>query len=110
MRNCSIGSISFKTPQATIGPFDAFLCSRGLKTLDLRVREQSRTAAALAEHLSGHTKVARVNYPGLPKHPGHAIAARQMQDAFGAMLSFEVRGSLAETIACAKRRSCSSSP
>jgi cystathionine gamma-lyase len=82
---------------ATIGPFDAFLCSRGLKTLDLRVREQSRTAAALAEHLSGHRKVARVNYPGLPKHPGHAVAARQMQDAFGAMLSFDVRGSLAET-------------
>jgi cystathionine gamma-lyase len=82
---------------ATLGPFDAFLCSRGLKTLDLRVREQSRTAAQLAEYLSGHPKVARVNYPGLAKHPGHAIAARQMNGAFGAMLSFEVRGSLAET-------------
>ena len=82
---------------ATLGPFDAFLCSRGLKTLDLRVREQSRTAAQLAEYLSRHPKVARVNYPGLAKHPGHAIAARQMEGAFGAMLSFEVRGSLAET-------------
>ncbi|MEX2142451.1 MAG: PLP-dependent aspartate aminotransferase family protein [Pirellulales bacterium] len=82
---------------ATLGPFDAFLCSRGLKTLDLRVREQSRTAAQLAEHLSRHPKVARVNYPGLKDHPGHAIAARQMEGAFGAMLSFEVRGSLAET-------------
>ncbi len=82
---------------ATLGPFDAFLCSRGLKTLDLRVREQSRTAAQLAEYLSGHPKVARVNYPGLPNHAGHAIAARQMEGAFGAMLSFEVKGSLADT-------------
>jgi cystathionine gamma-lyase len=82
---------------ATLGPFDAFLCSRGLKTLDLRVREQSRTAAQLAEHLLRHTKVARVNYPGLPDHPGHDIARRQMEGAYGAMLSFEVKGDLAET-------------
>jgi cystathionine gamma-lyase len=82
---------------ATIGPFDAFLCARGLKTLDLRVREQSRTAAQLAEQLLRHTKVGRVNYPGLPDHPGHDIARRQMEGAFGAMLSFEVKGSLAET-------------
>lgn len=82
---------------ATIGPFDAFLCSRGLKTLDLRVREQSRTAAQLAEHLLRHTKVACVNYPGLPDHPGHDIARRQMEGAYGAMLSFEVKGDLAET-------------
>jgi cystathionine gamma-lyase len=82
---------------ATIGPFDAFLCSRGLKTLDLRVREQSRTTAQLAEQLLRHQKVARVNYPGLPDHPGHEIARRQMEGAFGAMLSFEVKGTLAET-------------
>jgi cystathionine beta-lyase/cystathionine gamma-synthase len=80
-----------------MGPFEAFLCARGLKTLELRVREQSRTAARLAEHLSRHPKVARVNYPGLAAHPGHAIAARQMEGAFGAMLSFEVRGTLEQT-------------
>jgi cystathionine gamma-lyase len=82
---------------ATMGPFDAFLCSRGLKTLDLRVREQSRTAAQLAEHLLRHSKVARVNYPGLPDHAGHEIARRQMEGAYGAMLSFEVKGDLADT-------------
>jgi cystathionine beta-lyase/cystathionine gamma-synthase len=82
---------------ATMGPFDAFLCSRGLKTLEIRVREQSRTAAALADYLIRHSKVARVNYPGLLQHAGHAVATRQMDGAFGAMLSFEVRGSLAET-------------
>jgi cystathionine beta-lyase/cystathionine gamma-synthase len=81
---------------AVMGPFESFLCARGLKTIELRVREQSRTAAMLAEHLSRHTNVARVNYPGLSNHPGHAIAARQMEGAFGAMLSFEVRGSLAD--------------
>lgn len=81
---------------AVMGPLEAFLCSRGLKTLELRVREQSRTAAQLAEFLSGHPRVARVNYPGLPSHPGHQIAARQMEGGFGAMLSFEVRGTLAE--------------
>jgi cystathionine gamma-lyase len=82
---------------ATLGPFDAYLCSRGLKTLDVRVREQSRTAALLAEHLNRHPKIARVNYPGLPDHPGHRIAAAQMAGGFGAMLSFEVKGSLSQT-------------
>jgi cystathionine gamma-lyase len=79
-----------------MGPFEAFLCARGLKTLEIRVREQSRTAAALAEYLGKHSRVARVNYPGLASHPEHAVAARQMVGAFGAMLSFEVRGGMAE--------------
>jgi cystathionine beta-lyase/cystathionine gamma-synthase len=70
------------------------LCSRGLKTLELRVREQSRTAQRLAEHLAGDRRVRRVYYPGLPTHPGHDVAARQMDGAFGAMLSFEVEGDL----------------
>jgi cystathionine gamma-lyase len=73
-----------------MGPLEAFLCSRGIKTLELRVREQCRTAAALARFLAGHPRVARVHYPGLPDHPGHQIAARQMQGAFGAIVSFEV--------------------
>jgi cystathionine gamma-lyase len=80
---------------AVMGPFEAFLCARGLKTLELRVREQSRTAQRIAEFLSGDKRVQRVLYPGLASHPGHAIAARQMDGAFGAMLSFEIAGGFA---------------
>jgi cystathionine gamma-lyase len=78
-----------------MGPFESFLASRGLKTLELRVREQSRTAQRLAEWLTKHSRVSRVLYPGLPSHPGHEIARRQMDGAFGAMLTFEIRGDLA---------------
>lgn len=77
---------------AVLGPFDAFLVSRGLKTLDLRVRAQCETALRIAQFLEQREEVARVLYPGLPTHPGHDIAARQMQGRFGAMLSFEVVG------------------
>jgi cystathionine beta-lyase/cystathionine gamma-synthase len=77
-----------------MGPFECFLASRGLKTLELRVREQSRTAERLAEWLAGDRRVSRVLYPGLPTHPGHEIARRQMDRACGAMLSFEVCGDL----------------
>ncbi len=80
---------------AIMGPLEAFLCSRGLKTLELRVREQSRTAHALAEWLAGHRQVARVLYPGLPGHPRHEIARRQMDGGFGAMMSVELRGDFA---------------
>ncbi|MCH2114264.1 MAG: PLP-dependent aspartate aminotransferase family protein [Pirellulales bacterium] len=80
-----------------MGPWEAFLCSRGLKTLAVRVCEQSRTALELATWLSSHDRVARVHYPGLPDHPGHDIARRQMEGGpFGAMLSFELRGEFAE--------------
>jgi cystathionine beta-lyase/cystathionine gamma-synthase len=78
-----------------MGPFECFLASRGLKTLELRVREQSRTAQRLAEWLASDPRVNRVLYPGLPTHPGHEIARRQMDGAFGAMLTFEVRGDYA---------------
>lgn len=78
-----------------MGPLESFLCSRGLKTLELRVREQCRTAQRLAEWLAGHKQVAAVLYPGLPTHPGQEIAERQMSGGFGAMLSFEIRGDLA---------------
>jgi len=84
---------------AVMGPLEAFLCSRGLKTLELRVREQCRTAALLADWLTHHPRVAQVYYPGLPEHPGHAIAKRQMEGAFGAMLSFELN----DTFAAAKQ-------
>lgn len=80
---------------AIMSPFDAFLCSRGIKTLDLRVREQCRSAQQLAEWISGHPRVGRVLYPGLPTHPGHKVAAKQMDGAFGAMLSFELKGDFA---------------
>lgn len=73
-----------------MGPLESFLASRGMKTLELRVREQSRTALMLAEWLSTHPRVSRVLYPGLPGHAGHALARRQMQGGFGAMLTLEV--------------------
>ena len=77
---------------AIMGPLEAFLCSRGLKTLELRVREQSQTALELSEWLAAHEQVERVLYPGLTSHPGHETATRQMEGAFGAMLAFELKG------------------
>lgn len=82
---------------AVLDPIGSFLIARGLKTLELRVREQSRTAQRLAEWLSGDPRVRRVNYPGLPGHPGHDIAKRQMDGGFGSMLSFEVQGDFQRT-------------
>ncbi len=82
---------------AVMGPLESFLCSRGLKTLELRVLEQSRTALKIAEHLARHPRVKRVLYPGLPGHTGHEIAARQMSGGFGGMLSFEAVGDLETT-------------
>jgi len=79
-----------------LGPFDSFLVSRGIKTLELRVRAQCATAMQIAQFLNEHPKVSRVLYPGLPDHPGHDIATRQMDGGFGAMLSFEVVGGFDE--------------
>ncbi|HND56054.1 MAG TPA: aminotransferase class I/II-fold pyridoxal phosphate-dependent enzyme, partial [Pirellulaceae bacterium] len=80
-----------------LGPFECFLVSRGIKTLELRVREQCRTAQRLAEYLLAHPRVRQVLYPGLPGHPGHDLAKRQMDGGFGAMLTFEVDGDFART-------------
>jgi cystathionine gamma-lyase len=80
---------------AVMAPLESFLCSRGIKTLELRVLEQCRSTARLAELLAADRRVARVLYPGLPDHPGHEIARRQMDGGFGAMLSFEVIGDFA---------------
>lgn len=80
---------------AILGPMESFLCSRGIKTLELRVHEQCRTALRLAEWLTDHPQVERVLYPGLASHPGHELAKRQMDGAFGAMLSFELKGDFA---------------
>lgn len=82
------------TTGAVMGPLEAFLCSRGLKTLELRIREQSQTALRLAQWLQADPRVERVLYPGLPDHPGHEIALRQMDRGFGAMITFEVKGGL----------------
>ena len=79
---------------AVLGPFESFLVARGLKTLELRVREQCRTAQRLAEFLQQHDQVRRVHYPGLPTHPGHDIAGRQMDGGYGAMVSFELAGDI----------------
>ncbi|MDQ1322069.1 MAG: cystathionine gamma-synthase [Actinomycetota bacterium] len=76
---------------AVPGPFDAYLTMRGCKTLELRMRRHSENAAAVAELLSGHPAVSRVLYPGLPDHPGHDVAARQMS-GFGGMVSVRMRG------------------
>jgi cystathionine beta-lyase/cystathionine gamma-synthase len=72
---------------AVPGPFDAWLVLRGLKTLALRMRQHCENARAVAEFLDGHLRVEQVLYPGLPGHPGHELAARQMAD-FGGIVSF----------------------
>jgi cystathionine gamma-synthase len=72
-------------------PFDCWLTLRGLDTLPYRVRAQAENGIRVARFLAAHAAVETVHYPGLPEHPGHAIAARQMS-AFGGMLSFQVRG------------------
>ncbi|WP_374556501.1 cystathionine gamma-synthase [Thermomonas sp.] len=76
---------------AVQGPFDSFLALRGLKTLHLRMRAHCDNALALAQWLQAHDAVAEVLYPGLPSHPHHALAARQMA-GFGGMLSIRLKG------------------
>jgi cystathionine beta-lyase/cystathionine gamma-synthase len=78
-----------KSLGAVPGPFDCWLVLRGLKTLAVRMRQHCENARAVAEFLSGHPRVQEVLYPGLPEHPGHEVAARQMRD-FGGMVSFLV--------------------
>ncbi len=84
-------------------PFEAFLLIRGLRTLDLRVRAACDNAMELATRLSNHAAVSTVLYPGLPHHPGHDVARRQMKGGFGGMLSIRVRGGADAAIAAAAR-------
>ncbi len=77
----------------TGSPFDSFLTLRGLRTLDARLRVHQENAHAIATQLEAHPAVAKVHYPGLASHPGHALAARQ-QKGFGAMLSLELDGGI----------------
>ena len=76
---------------AVLGPFEAWLLLRGMRTLHLRVAAACANAQAIAERFASHRKLSHVLYPGLPSHPGHAIAARQMRGGFGGMLSLRVR-------------------
>ena len=84
-----------------LGPFEAALLLRGMRTLHVRVRHQCAAAMALAQHFARHPRVEGVLYPGLPAHPGHATAARQMAGGFGGMLSIRVKGGEAAAIATA---------
>jgi methionine-gamma-lyase len=84
----------------SMDPEAAFLLIRGMKTLEVRIERQCKTAMAVAKYLEKHPKVARVHYPGLPSHPDHRLAKRQMR-GFGAMLAFDLKGGLS-----AARRFC----
>jgi len=83
----SIGSVS--------GPFDSFLALRGVKTLDVRMQRHCESAMRVAEWLEQHPRVDRVLYPGLPSHPQHALARKQMDD-FGGIVTFFIKGDLAD--------------
>jgi cystathionine gamma-lyase len=82
---------------AIAGPFDSFLALRGVKTLALRMHRHCENALQLAQWLERHPKITRVHYPGLPSHPQHALAARQMPRGYGGMISIEIKGGLAES-------------
>ena len=88
---------------AVPSPFDCWLMMRGIRTLALRVRQQVASAQRVAEFLADHPAIERVNYPGLDSHAGHAIAARQMTNGFGGMLSFHVQGGADTAMAVAAR-------
>jgi cystathionine gamma-synthase len=88
---------------AILGGVEAWLLSRGMRTLYLRVERSCASALAIAERFAGDPRVRAVLYPGLPAHPGHAVAAKQMRGGFGGMLSLCVAGGEAAAIATAAR-------
>jgi cystathionine gamma-synthase len=88
---------------AILGPFEAWLLLRGLRTLDVRVRAACAGAADLAQRFAQHPLISHVLYPGLADHPGHAIAQRQMQGGFGGMLSVRVKAGERAAIDAAAR-------
>jgi cystathionine gamma-synthase/cystathionine gamma-lyase len=88
---------------AVPSPFDCWLTLRGLKTLELRMQRHADNAEAIAAALSTHPLVKRVYYPGLPTHPGHGIARRQMT-GFGGMVSFELDGTVDEVVSFVSNR------
>ena len=88
---------------AILGSFEAWLLQRGMRTLYLRVNKSSESALRIAEHFQDHSGIVAVLYPGLSSHPGHAIAARQMQGGFGGMLSLQIAGGAEAALAVANR-------
>jgi len=88
---------------AILGPMEAWLLLRGMRTMHLRVQRSSESAMIIARELEGHGRISRVLYPGLASHPGHAIATRQMQGGFSGLLSVLVDGDAAATRAVAAR-------
>jgi O-acetylhomoserine/O-acetylserine sulfhydrylase-like pyridoxal-dependent enzyme len=88
--------IGFRNMGPTISPFNAWLCLLGLESLSLRMKKHSDNAMAIAKFLEKHPKIESVSYPGLPSHPQHETAKRQMS-AFSSMLSFNVKGGLDPT-------------
>ena len=92
--------------QASVGsvaaPFDCWLVHRGIASLPCRLRQHTHNAEMVAAFLDSHARVEATHYPGLPAHPGHDVAARQMQ-LFGGMVSFQVQGSAADALAVAGR-------
>jgi cystathionine gamma-synthase len=87
---------------AILGPFEAWLLLRGLRTLEVRVKAQAESAALLAHRFANHAAVSSVLYPGLPSHPGHTVAVKQMS-GFGGMLSIRVKGGEQAAISTAAR-------
>ena len=88
---------------AILGSFEAWLLQRGMRTLFLRIRKACESAMAIAEHFEGHANLKAVMYPGLPNHPGHEIARRQMDGGFGGMLSLRMKGGADSALAVVKR-------
>jgi cystathionine gamma-lyase len=84
------------------GPFEAWLTLRGIKTLDVRMRQHEENARVVAAYLSAHPRVEQVYYPGLSSHPDHELAKRQMS-GFGGMVSFHLKGALADVDAVVRR-------
>ncbi|MEO1514856.1 MAG: aminotransferase class I/II-fold pyridoxal phosphate-dependent enzyme [Bacteroidota bacterium] len=102
---------AMKLAGTNCNPFDAWLVNNGLKTLELRMDRHSENAMTIARFLEQHPKVGRVNYCGLPSHPDHEIASKQMQNGFGGMLSFELKGGLQAGIELMNRvRFCTLAP
>ncbi|WP_245154783.1 cystathionine gamma-synthase [Nocardioides sp. 1609] len=89
---------------AVPGPFDCFLTHRGLKTLGVRMDRHCDNAERVVEFLTGHPAVTQVIYPGLPEHPGHVVASRQMK-RYGGMVSFRVAGGVEQALAVCERAS-----
>jgi cystathionine gamma-synthase len=87
-----------------LGPFEASQLLRGLRTLHVRVRHQSTAAMTVARHFANHAQIKQLLYPGVTSHPGHAVAARQMQGGFGGMFSMRLRDETAAIAAAARMR------